>query len=152
MRRREEFVDRGISTFRDGYLASQIPDLHRQVWSETLGRGVAEQAMRTQVNFLLGKLMLMRLSNWLLMKLADLFLILLPKEGPRGDGWCLVAVMDQGKTNQHGRLKYGAALRHRDYRSCLIGALAAYFFGAGTSQASCSLPNYLGAVQPTVQR
>jgi len=30
-RRREEFIDRGISTFRDGYLASQIPDLHRQV-------------------------------------------------------------------------------------------------------------------------
>jgi hypothetical protein len=62
------------------------------------------------------------------MELADLFLMPLPKEGTRSDGWCLVAVMDQGKTNQHGRLEYGAALRHRDYRSCLIGALAAYFF------------------------
>jgi hypothetical protein len=30
-RRREVFTDRGISTFRDGYLASQIPDLNRQV-------------------------------------------------------------------------------------------------------------------------
>jgi hypothetical protein len=52
----------------------------------------------------------------------------LPKEGTRGDGWCLVAVMDQGKTNQHGWLEYGAVLRHCDYRSCLIGTLAAYFF------------------------
>jgi hypothetical protein len=31
------------------------------------------------------------------MELADLFLLLLPKEGVRGDGWCLVTIMDQGK-------------------------------------------------------
>jgi Centromere DNA-binding protein complex CBF3 subunit, domain 2 len=127
-RRREEFTDRGISTFRDGYLASQIPDLNRQIWSESLGKGNTEQALRTQVDFLLGNSMLLRLSNRLPMELADLFLMPLPKEGTRGNGWCLVAVMDQGKTNQHGRLEYGAALRHRDHRSCLIGALAAYFF------------------------
>jgi hypothetical protein len=30
--------------------------------------------------------------------------------------------------NQHGRIEYGAALRHRDYKSCLIGAIATYFF------------------------
>lgn len=127
-RRREEFTDRGISTFRDGYVASQIPDLHRQVWGEGLGRGTAEQALRTQVDFLLGNSMLLRLSNRLPLELADLFLMPLPKEGPSGDGWCMVAVMDQGKTNQHGRLEYGAVLRHRNYQSCLIGALAAYFF------------------------
>ena len=127
-RRREEFTDRGISTFRDGYLASQLPDLHRQVWSEGLGWGTAEQALRTQVDFLLWNSMLLRLSNRLPIELADLFLMPLPKEGTRGDGWCLVAVMDQGKTNQYGRLEYGAVLRHRDYRSYLVGALAAYFF------------------------
>lgn len=33
-----------------------------------------------------------------------------------------------GKTNQHRRLEYGATLRHRDYQSCLIGALATYLF------------------------
>lgn len=127
-RRREELTDRGVSTFRDGYLASQIPDLNRQVWAEALGRGVAEQQLRTQLDFLLGNAMLLRLSNRLPMELADLFLMPLPKEGTQGDGWCFVAVMDQGKTNQHGRLEYGAALRHRDYRSCLVGALAAYLF------------------------
>ncbi|KAM4061786.1 DDE superfamily endonuclease [Hirsutella rhossiliensis] len=32
------------------------------------------------------------------------------------------------KTNQHGRMEYGSALRHRDPRSCLIGALAFWLF------------------------
>jgi hypothetical protein len=72
--------------------------------------------------------MLLRLSNRLLIKLADLFLMSLPKERTRGDGWCLIVIIDQDKTNQHGRLEYGAVLRHRDYRSCLISALVAYFF------------------------
>jgi hypothetical protein len=33
-----------------------------------------------------------------------------------------------GKTNQHGRIEYGATLRHRDHRSCVIEALAVFFF------------------------
>lgn len=33
-----------------------------------------------------------------------------------------------GKTNQHGRIEYGAVLRHRSHKSCLIGALAVYLF------------------------
>jgi hypothetical protein len=82
----------------------------------------------TQVDFLLGNSMLLRLGNCLPIELADLFLMPLPKEGTRGDGWCLVAVIDQGKRNQHDGLEYGAVLRHSDYRSCLISALAAYFF------------------------
>ena len=127
-RRRGEFTDRGISTFRDGYVASQIPDLNHQVWSEGLGKSVVEQSLRTQLDFLLGNTMLLRSSNRLPIELADLFLMPLPKEGPRGDSWCLVTIMDQGKTNQHGRLEYGAALRHRDYRSCVVGALAASLF------------------------
>jgi hypothetical protein len=81
-RRREEFTDRGVSTFRDGYLATQIPDLHRQVWGEGLGKGVVEQSMRTQLDLLLGNAMLLRLSNRLPIELADLFLMPLPKEGP----------------------------------------------------------------------
>ena len=127
-RRRDEFVDRGVATMLDGYVASQIPDLNRQVWKAALGRSVAEQSFRTQLDFLLGNSMLLRLSNRLKLELADFFLVPLPKEGPRGDSWCCVAVMDQGKTNQHGRIEYGAVLRHRDYRSCAIGALATYLF------------------------
>lgn len=127
-RRRDEFEDRGLATIRDGYTATQIPDLTRAAWSQSLGRSCAEQLFRTQLCFLFGNSMLLRLSNRLPMELPDLFSMPLPNEGPNGTGWCLVTVMGQGKTNQHGRLEYGAALRHRDYRSCLIGALATYFF------------------------
>ena len=127
-RRRDKFTDRGLATIRDGYVASQIPDLTRKVWGQCLGQNQVEQQFRTQLCFLFGNSMLLRLSNRLPMELPDLFSMPLPNEGPKGGGWCLVTVMDQGKTNQHGRLEYGAALRHRDYRSCLIGALATYFF------------------------
>jgi hypothetical protein len=127
-RHRDEFEDRGLATIRDGYIATQIPDLTRAVWSQSLDRSYTEQLFRTQFYFLFGNSILLRLSNRLPMELPDLFSIPLPNKGPNGTDWCLVTVMGQGKTNQYGRLEYRAALRHRDYRSCLIGALAIYFF------------------------
>lgn len=96
-RRRDEFVDRGLSTIRDGYTASQIPDLAQKVWQQSLGANCIEQQFRTQLCFLFGNSMLLRLSNRLPMELPDLFSMPLPREGPKGDGWCLVTVMDQGK-------------------------------------------------------
>jgi hypothetical protein len=42
-----------------------------------------------------------------------------------------------GKTNQHGRIEYGAALRHRDYKSCLVGAIATYFVPPSPRTCSC---------------
>jgi hypothetical protein len=98
-RRRTELTDRGIATVLDGYTAVQIPDLNRQVWAGSLGAGVEEQSLRTQLDFLLGNSMLLRLSNRLPMELADVFYWILPKEGPNGDGWCVIAVMDQGKSS-----------------------------------------------------
>lgn len=127
-RRRDEYTDRGLATMRDGYTASQIPDLSRKVWSLCLGASSVEQHFRTQLCFFFGNSMLLRLSNRLPIELPDLFSMPLANEGPKGQGWCLVTVMGQGKTNQHGRLEYGSALRHRDHRSCLIGTLAIYFF------------------------
>jgi hypothetical protein len=127
-RRRAEFEDRGLATIRDGYTAMQIPDLTKKAWGQSLGGSCTEQLFRTQLCFLFGNSMLLRLSNRLPMELPDLFSMPLPNEGPNGTGWCLVTVMGQGKTNQHGRLEYGAALRHRDHRSCLVGALATYLF------------------------
>ena len=96
-RRRGEFEDLGVGSMRDGYSASQIPDVTYAVWSLAMGRSTAEQSLRTGVDFLLGNSMLMRLSNRRSLKLADLFLMRLPKEGVKGDGWCMVAIMDQGK-------------------------------------------------------
>jgi hypothetical protein len=97
-RRRDEFTDRGLATIRDGYTASQIPDLTRKVWQQSLGEGCVSQQFRTQLCFLFGNSMLLRLGNRLPMELPDLFSMPLPGEGPKKDGssWCLVSVMDQG--------------------------------------------------------
>ena len=97
----DEFVDRGLATIRDGYTASQIPDLTQKVWQQSLGANCIDQQFRTQLCFLFGNSMLLRLSNRLPMELPDLFSMPLPREGPKGDGWCLVTVMDQGKTILH---------------------------------------------------
>lgn len=95
-RRREEYVDRGLGTMKDGYEQSDIPKVTQQVWLGSLG--MPEPSFRTLVDFLFGNSMLLRLSNRLPMELPDLFVMNLPNEGPQGDGWCLVSVMDQGRS------------------------------------------------------
>jgi len=141
-RSRAEFADRGRDTIKDGYVPAQIPNVTKAAWAEGKKRSI-EAALRTQVDFLFGNAMLLRQGNRLGLELADLFAMPLPKEGQDEKTWCLVAALLQGmippvllhlltfylgKTNQHGRIEYGAALRHRDYQSCLIGALAVFFF------------------------
>ena len=41
-RRRDEFEDRGLVTIRDGYIVTQIPDLTRAAWSQSLDRSCTE--------------------------------------------------------------------------------------------------------------
>ena len=96
-RRRREYVDRGLATIRDGYMASQILDICRQVWQSGLGPQKEEQHLRTFVDFLFGNSMLLRLSNRLPIELPYIFSMPLVREGPKGNSWCLVTVMDQGK-------------------------------------------------------
>jgi hypothetical protein len=65
------------------------------------------------------------------MELPDCFRLELLHEGQNSTEfpiYALVIVMNQGKTNQHGRIEYGDILQYRDVRSCLIGSLACYFF------------------------
>ncbi|KAM4062386.1 centromere DNA-binding protein complex CBF3 subunit, domain 2 domain-containing protein [Hirsutella rhossiliensis] len=99
----------GVGTLRDVYAPAQIPDHTNVAWSE---RKEIACALRTQVDFLLGNHMLLRLLS-----------LDLPNEGFKAQGYTTKAL-----TNQHGRMEYGSALRHRDPRSCLIGALAFWLF------------------------
>lgn len=127
-RKRSEYRDRLEGTIKDVYTPAQIPDHTSAVWESD---DDVSALFRTQVDFLLGNHMLLRQSNRLPMELPDCFRLELPNEGQKSrefPTYALVIVMNQGKTNQHGRMEYGAALRHRDVRSCLIGALAFYFF------------------------
>lgn len=129
-KKRKEYTDRGVGTLRDVYSPAQIPDHTAVAWAER-DRISIGSALRTQVDFLFGNHMLLRSSNRLPMELADCFCLGLPNEGLKAEGFttkALIVVMNGGKTNQHGRMEYGAALRHRDPRSCLIGALAFFFF------------------------
>ncbi|KAM4057782.1 centromere DNA-binding protein complex CBF3 subunit, domain 2 domain-containing protein [Hirsutella rhossiliensis] len=96
----------GVGTLRDVYAPAQIPDHTNVAWSE---REIA-CALRTQVDFLLGNHMLLRWQT---------AFPGLTQRGLQGPGYTTKAL-----TNQHGRMEYGSALRHRDPRSCLIGALA----------------------------
>ena len=71
----------------------QIPDLTRKAWGQSLGGSCTEQLFRTQLCFLFGNSMLLRLSNRLPMELPDLFLMPLPNKGPNSTSWCLVIVI-----------------------------------------------------------
>jgi hypothetical protein len=127
-RKRREYTDRLAGTIKDSYSKAQIPQHHAAAW-QTVGN--ISCLLRTQVDFLLGNHMLLRQSNRRPMELPDCFRLELPKEGQKSTEfptYALVVVMNQGKTNQHGRIEYGAGLRHRDVRSCLVGSLACYFF------------------------
>jgi hypothetical protein len=76
--------------------------------------------------------MLLRSGNRRALDLADCFLVHMPNEGTKGSRAehtkVLTVLMNQGKTNQHARMEYGAAIRHREPQCCLIGSLAAWFF------------------------
>jgi hypothetical protein len=127
-RKRSEYADRGKNTIKDSYTPSQIPAHTSAVWNES--KQIA-CALRTQVDFLLGNHMLLRSSNRRPLELPDCFCLELPNEGVKDKDnitRAFVVVMNQGKTNQHGRLEYGACLRHRDPLACLVGALAFWLF------------------------
>jgi hypothetical protein len=129
-RNRKDYSDRGEGTIKDSYLPSQVFDHTAEVWKVNTRKEVAF-AFRTQVDFLFGNHMLLRGSNRRPLELPDCFCLDLPNEGPKISSFptkALVVVMRQGKTNQHGRMEYGSALRHRDPHACLIGALAFWFF------------------------
>jgi hypothetical protein len=146
-RKRSEYRDRLEGTIKDVYTPSQIPDHTAAVWESS---DDVSALLRTQVDFLLGNHMLLRQSNRLAMELPDCFCLELPNEGQKSrhcPTYALVIVMNQGKTNQHGRMEYGAALRHRDVRSCLIGALAFYFFWRWQVEGKESFPSFARSEQ-----
>lgn len=128
-RKRTEYSDRLEGTIKDTYTKAQLPQHHEAVWRDDSGD--ISCLLRTQVDFLFGNHMLLRQSNRRPMELPDCFRLELPNEGQKSrefPTYALVVVMNQGKTNQHGRMEYGAALRHRDVRCCLVSAMAFYFF------------------------
>ncbi|EDN08838.1 predicted protein [Histoplasma mississippiense (nom. inval.)] len=60
-------------------------------------------------------------------QLPDLFILQLSNEGPT-PCWPMILITDNGKTNQLGRLKYAAVMRHKNPLLCTISHLAFYLF------------------------
>ncbi len=131
-RRKAQYLDRGANTLLDGYEQRQMIDAVRSCWTHGLSQKRAtaqtvESAHRTTLDFLMGHMMLMRGENRRHLQLADLFPLNLKNEGPTP---CTahVCILDNGKTNQAGRIEYGAVVRHKNPLLCTISQLAFYLF------------------------
>ena len=101
---------------------------------------------RTNVDFLFSNHMLLQSSNRLGLELADCFCLDLPKEGIKVEAAggvptkAFVVLMNQGKTNQHGRVEYSSCLRHRNPEACLVSQLAFWFFFRWQAETNAAEP------------
>ncbi|OWZ04467.1 LOW QUALITY PROTEIN: hypothetical protein PHMEG_00023620, partial [Phytophthora megakarya] len=83
-------------------------------------------ALCDRADFFLGHALLARGETRRFIELPDMLSLELPDEGPQ---LCtpLVILMNRGKTNQHGRIEYGAALRCKTELICPLNAVACHF-------------------------
>ncbi|GMF16668.1 unnamed protein product [Phytophthora fragariaefolia] len=84
-------------------------------------------ALRDRADFFLGHALLARGETRRFIEFPDMLSLELPDEGPQA---CtpLVIIMNRGKTNQHGRIEYGAALRCKMELICPLNAVACHIF------------------------
>jgi len=146
--KRIEERDRGEGTLRDGYTTSQIPQHTTACWEH----GKPDIGLRSSLDFLLGHHCLMRLGNRLGAELPDCFMLDVPTEGSKPDGQvshdrdyttkAFVILMDQGKTNTHGRMEYGGAFRNKDVKMCVVSALAFFLFYRWQVEGKEKTPNF----------
>jgi len=140
-RRRLEFAKRAAGTLQDGYSEAKMIEAIRFCWEQgqaqppppatTKNRKQPKQPtepyLRTAVDFLLAHNMLLRSKSRLGAELPDFFTIQLPDEGPTPCP-AMVMIMDNGKTNQLGRLEYEAVIRHRNPLLCTMAHMAFCLF------------------------
>ncbi|MGH7974213.1 MAG: hypothetical protein ACREBR_01710, partial [bacterium] len=122
--RRANYVDRGIGTLLDGVNSTEQWGKVYDGFMEE-GTGVA---LRNRLAVCLCNNLALRGELCRRLELPDLFCIDLKNEGPQGECKALVAILGQGKTNQFGKIEFGAAMRNREVRLCLFGALAMWLF------------------------
>jgi len=126
-RRRLEFADRAAGTLQDGYDEARMADAIRFCWRPHDSKTSTEPLLRTAVDFLLAHNMLLRSEARRIAELPDFFTLPLPNEGPT-PCFAMIMIMDNGKTNQLGRLEYGAVMRHRNPLLCTMAHMAFYLF------------------------
>jgi hypothetical protein len=138
-RKRDEFVDRGSGTLLDGYSQQELIQCVRLCWQgqdaldkpgQKRKRQTAPQREafhRTIVDLLWSSALCLRGDNLRRAELCDLFT--LPLEGQGGTPCpAMVLIINNGKTNQAGKIQYSAAIRHQNPLLCALGAFAFYLF------------------------
>lgn len=90
-------------------------------------RQAVECFLRTGLDFLCSHNMLIRGESRRTFELPDPSLLELHQQGPTAC-FAMIAVMDNGKTNQTGRIEYGSVIRHSDPLLCTMRHFAWYFF------------------------
>ena len=79
------------------------------------------------MDFLFSHNMLLRGESRRQLQFPDLFTVSLPNEGPT-PCWPMIMIMNNGKTNQFGRLEYMGVMRHKDPLLCTMSQAAFYLF------------------------
>jgi hypothetical protein len=86
---------------------------------DSAGRGTGSS--RLSLNILL------RSESRLGAELPDFFTMQLPNGGPT-PCFPMIVIMDNGKMNTLGKIRYGAVMRHRNPLLCTMGHTACYLF------------------------
>ena len=123
------FEDRGRGTVADGYDELALRRIMEEFWkqSHSAKPPVLGGNLRGRLDYLFGHLLLARGESRRFAELPDLQLLMFDNEGPTPCP-ALLYIMNNGKTNQNGRIEYNGMLRHKDLLLCGMSALAIYFF------------------------
>ena len=124
IRKRATYVDKGIGSLLDGYTTTdEFRSILDWFWMENTPAG-----LRNRAGFTVGHHGLMRGENIRGLELSDLHFVDLENEGPVKDCLAVLCTLNQGKTNQVGRMEYAAFLRNKEADLCPVGGIAFYLF------------------------
>ncbi|KAE8213934.1 hypothetical protein CF319_g9129, partial [Tilletia indica] len=123
-RKRENYEDRHAGTIQDGYSHEIFTRINGYYLAKTT---TADNASRDRLDHVFGHAILSRGETMRGAQLADLFALPLPNEGTQSCH-ALVLIMNNGKTNQFGRLEYGGCMRYKEVVECPHAAMGIYLF------------------------
>ena len=109
--------------------------------------------LRNRAGFTVGHHGPMRGENIRGLELSDLHFVDLENEGPVEHCLAVLCTLNQGKTNQVGRMEYAAFFRNKEVDLCPVGGLAFYlFYGCGSTSGSISQTAAFYVLTPSESR
>ena len=123
---RNNYVDRGADSVHRGYSKEEFGRVNKRLLEIVSANRF--EAIRTRLNILLGHYLVLRDEQRREADLADLSLVMYPKEEGPTECPCLVLRIDKSKTNRKGKARVMGAIRNTDPLLCPFGALARYLF------------------------